>query len=550
MKKTHQLIQGTEEWSAHRQSHMNASDASAVLGISKYKSRSALLREKATGVCVDYDQATLERFAKGHEYEAIARPWAEEIIGTELFPVVMSKEVDGLPLSASFDGIDLLDETTFEHKTGNAFLLSSLSNGVIPEEYEPQIEQGLLISGAKQCLFMASSGNKEEMRFAWYESKPELRAKLIANWKQFAEDLANYQHVEKNPAVVADAIEDLPALTVEMVGQVTASNLDAFESAVKARIQAISTDLVTDADFANADKMVKFLGDGEKRLELVKAQALAQTASIDQLFRTIDVLREEMRAKRLALDKLVKAEKENRKAEIVTEARAELMHHVTALNKRIGISTIEAGGAIFAEAIKGLKSLDSMRDKVSVALANAKIEANAIADRIDANRKAMGEHASLFPDFATVCTKAPDDFAALVALRVSQQREADEKRLAAEREKIRAEEEAKAKREAEQKFEEQHAAFNEHQCRAEAAAVREMLYPKQEDTGQTMNLGQINSALGFTVTADFLSRLGINPVHQEKAAKLYEAAKMATICRRIQEHLTNVMQQALGGKAA
>jgi predicted phage-related endonuclease len=46
---------------------------------------------------------------------------------------------------------------------------------------------------------------------------------------------------------------------------------------------------------------------GEKRLALVKSQALAQTASIDELFRTIDALKEEMRSKRLTLDKLVKA---------------------------------------------------------------------------------------------------------------------------------------------------------------------------------------------------------------------------------------------------
>lgn len=66
----------------------------------------------------------------------------------------------------------------------------------------------------------------------------------------------------------------------------------------------------------------------------------------------------------------------------------------------------------------------------------------------------------------------------------------------------------------------------------------------QAFSGQTMNLGQINAALGFTVSADFLSSLGMLPVRQEKAAKLYDANKLPTICRLIQEHLAKVMQRS------
>jgi hypothetical protein len=117
--------------------------------------------------------------------------------------------------------------------------------------------------------------------------------------------------------------------------------------------------------------------------------------------------------------------------------------------RRVGVSGFSAGVLYFADAIKGLKSLDSMRDKVSTtALAHAKIEANAVADRIDANRKTV-EDMSLMPDFAAVCTKATDDFAALYAMRKQQRADAEAKRLEAEREKIRREEEAKARAEAE-----------------------------------------------------------------------------------------------------
>ena len=455
----------------------------------------------------------------------------------------MSLEVDGLPLLASLDGITMDGTTIWENKLLNANLIDMMASEKLAPEYAYQVEQQLLVSGASECYFTASDGTEVGTNGMLYESDPELRAKLIYGWKQFAEDLAAYQHTEAKTATVAEVIEDLPALSVQLVGQVTASNLDSFKTAVTARIQAINTVLVTDADFATADKMVKFLDDGEKRLDLVKAQALSQTESIDQLFRTIDALKAEMRSKRLTLDKLVKAEKENRKTEITSTAATEYAAHCRSLNARISPynmpGPIVSHGSMFAEAIKGLKSLDSMRDKVSVALANAKIEANAVADCIEFNQKQMQAQSAavLFPDFAQVCTKAADDFAALVSMRVAQQKEADEKRLEAERERIRAEEVAKA-----------HAAFNKQQGEAEAAAVREMLEKapstaaSETQPGATLKLGEINAMLApVSVNADGLASLGIHPVAHEKNAKLYDANKLPTICRLISEH---VMAQA------
>ena len=537
---THECPQGSQEWLDLRAHYFTASELAAAAGESKYQTRSALLKAKATGVAEEVDAAKQRLFDAGHAAEAAARPIVEAMIGKELFPVTMSCEIDGLPLLASLDGIDMLGDDIWENKLRSESLVEQVNAGHLDPHYAYQIEQQLLVSGASRCYFTTSDGTPEGTFGMWYESNPELRGKVVLIWKQFAEELASYQHSEVTPAVVADTIEDLPALSVQLVGQVTASNLDSFKSAVTARIQAINTTLVTDADFATADKMVKFLDNGEKRLDLVKAQALAQTESIDALFRTIDALKAEMRNKRLMLDKLVKAEKENRKSEITSAAATEYAAYCRAVNARLSPYSIPgpilAHGSMFADSIKGLKSLDSMRDKVSVALANAKIEANATADRIDANRKAMGDHAALFPDFSQVCTKAPDDFAALVAMRVAQQKESDEKRLAAEREKIRAEEQAK--------IEAEHA-------ESKQACVSRV--PKSEpqpgltaaietQPGATLKLGEINAMIApVSVNADGLASLGIHPVAHEKNAKLYDANKFPTICRLISEH---VMAQA------
>ena len=102
------LQQGSPEWLAARAKHFTASEASAMLGLSKYTSRNELLRQKATGIAKDIDSNTQRLFDAGHEAEEAARPIAEAIVGDTLYPVTGTAEIDGLPLLASFDGLTLI----------------------------------------------------------------------------------------------------------------------------------------------------------------------------------------------------------------------------------------------------------------------------------------------------------------------------------------------------------------------------------------------------------------------------------------------------------
>lgn len=425
-----EAAQGSPAWHAHRARHYNASDASAVLGLSRYKTRQQLMREKATGIVPEVDEATQRRFDKGHEFEAIARPWAEEIIGAELFPVVLAGNVDGLPLSASLDGLTMLEDVAFEHKTGRADLLASLEAGVIPDEYKPQMEQCLLLSGATKCLFMASSGNREAMRFAWYESDPVVRKNLLAGWAMFDADLAEYRHTEPAREAVAEPQMALPSVSIQVNGSIALiDNLDVFGEALTAYVERINKKPETDDDFATLEATVKNLKKAEDALDAAENGALAQAASIDTMRRTVATLRDMARSNRLLIDKLVKAEKENRKAQIISEARKAMFEHVDKLNERIGGRWMPVfTDAIFAEAVAGLKSLDSMRDKVAGALANAKIEANEIADRVQINLttlEANAEHKMLFPDFAQLITKPNGDFMDTVNARIAAHKAAE-----------------------------------------------------------------------------------------------------------------------------
>lgn len=528
------LIQGSPEWLAARTKYFTASEANAMMGESKYQSRSALLKQKATGITEEVDAATQARFDNGHTTEAACRPLAEEVIGAELYPVVAID--DSEKFLASSDGVASQDGAItwlpigWEHKAFNASLVESVKAGIVPDSNKWQLVHQCMVFGFEKILFSVSDGTRENHHYCWFVPTAEDFARLEAGWDQFALDLAAYQHVAEKPAVVAEKLEGLPALFVQVEGRVVASNMDAFKGAAELFLSRLpkADQLKTDQDFVNADQAAKDCKDAEEKLQIVKAQAQSQAVSIDEVFRAIDGISEKIRAARLSLEKVVKVEKENRKAEIVTAANREFSDHLAALLNRVGVAIPSTGS--FGEAVKGLKSLDSMRDKVSVALANAKIEANAIADRIEANRKTV-EDMSLVPDFAQVCTKAPDDFAALLAMRKQQRQEAEAKRIEQDRERIRAEEQAKAQREANEK-----AAEEIRRIDAERKASAVSIEPAN-DSIQTIKLGEIGARLGFTVTADFLASLGIAPVATDKNAKLYPANKFPTICRLISDHV-------------
>jgi hypothetical protein len=265
-----------------------------------------------------------------------------------------------------------------------------------------------------------------------------VRKRAGTGWKQFAKDLAEYQHQETPTPVAGRAPDQLPALHIEVTGMVTASNLDAFKSHALAVFDGIKTDLETDEDFADAERTVRWCRDVEDRLEAAKQNALSQTASIDELFRAIDDIREEARQKRLTLDKLVKTRKDSIRIDLVREYHDKLTQHVDALNRRLGGPWVLA--VPFGDVIKGKKSIKGSRDALDAELAQQKIAANELADRIEANRKAIGDNWFLFQhDFARVCHYDPDALAGLITQRVA----AEQQRIDAQ--KLREEQAALAK---------------------------------------------------------------------------------------------------------
>ncbi|MEN9491750.1 MAG: Ralstonia phage, partial [Pseudomonadota bacterium] len=313
-----ELVQGSPEWAAHRATHDNASDAPAMMGVSPYKTRTQLLDERVRGFAADVDASTQRLFDAGHRFEALARPLGEEFVGEELYPVTGTEG----RLSASFDGLTLDGDTAWEHKSLNDDIRAVLPEdgsigdaNALPLYLRVQMEHQSMVSGASRTLFTASKWDGDkliEARHGWYTPSGELRARIVAGWEQFHRDLATHTPAEAVPVVVAEPVQALPAVMVQVSGAIDIrDNFHAFETALRDFLEhRLIREPKTDQDFADLDLQIKAMKNAEAALDAAEAQMLAQIQTVDTAKKTKDMLAQLVRQNRLTSEKLLASEKE------------------------------------------------------------------------------------------------------------------------------------------------------------------------------------------------------------------------------------------------
>ena len=604
MMKTHRLVQGSPEWLAHRSNFWNASDAPAMLGLSKYETREQMLHRLSTGIRPEIDDRTAALFADGHRCEALARPLAEEIIGDELYPVTGSRD----KLSASFDGLTMDRRTNFEHKRMNNALREVFAQPdpakALTLDYCVQMEHQCIVSESERTLFMASNwdqnGNLVEVAHLWYTSNPELRARVLAGWVQLEKDKAAYVPKQSVAVVIARPVTDLPSVSVKVQGKIDlVSNLPTFAAALQ---KFIDNDFIvkpkTDQDFADLELQVKALSRAEDDMDTVTEMALSQVEAVQLVTTTAARLKELARRYRLLGAAAIKTEKENRKNEIVAAGITALRDHYDALNKRIGKLYLQAIPADFGGVIRGMKKLDNMEAAIKTELGRVKSLLDTAAAKIEANlatlREQGAEHAALFADEATLVLKSNDDLVAVVKNRIAEHEKQVSEKLEAQRAQIRKEElerieserlekervdreaaETKrladlAAREAkeEQEWADAQASMNKpvsEQSAAPAPALIasvaiETVAPAENvvamvrpatptavtpDLAATIRLGQINDALApyLQVSAANLQALGFPSIGKAGAATLYRAADLPLILAALIDQLQAVQSK-------
>jgi predicted phage-related endonuclease len=404
------LKQGSEEWLSERQRHFTASEASAMLGYSKYMSRKDLIALKAFGIQKD-QKGSEYIFRKGHETEDQQRKIIEEELSESLFPVVAKSMIDGLPLLASFDGITMDGEIIFEHKLWNENLSEYiLSEDDLPDSHWPQVEQQLMISKAGHCIFVISDGTKEKRTLLNYYSQQERKQKIIDGWKIFQGDMQEaitkkdpYQQQIKTEAKVIDSFPDLK---IKIEGKVLSTNLDHFKQKAMIQINEINKELTKDEHFNQADSDVKFLKGAIKNIDEVKSKAIDSTSDVKAVFDALDEIREKMNRIKLDLQKDIKTKKDELKKAIKFKTANKIFSYEDELSHQISGFLLPKSNVtdLLDNAIKNKKTLKSVEEACDNVFTDERLRLNDAAKNAMKNLSALDEIAGseksfLFPDF-------------------------------------------------------------------------------------------------------------------------------------------------------
>lgn len=441
---THDLIQGTPEWDQFRLEHFGASECAPMLGLSKKTTRTELLHMKKTGSAKEFSDWVQKNILNyGHEVEALARPIIEEMFGIDLYPVTCS---DGR-LSASCDGLTLCETIAFEHKQWNQNLAAAVSRGELPDEYMPQCQQIMMVTGAEKVIFTVSDGTRENMVWMEIEPSQEWFFRISVGWDQFYTDLEGYVPFEIAEPAKAAAPKDLPVVTIQVRGELTMSNLGDVTPHFDRFLSQARTDLKTDDDFAVAEAESKLGRETAKRCKLTAKAVVDQILPVSEVVRTLEEYAAKFDALALKQEKAVKEQKDAIKSAILSDARLKFAAHITALEAEIKPIRLGYAQPDFQGAIKSKRTLASLHDAVETALANGKINADAIAKDARAKLVWHKENAKgyefLFSDLQSIIQKRADDFQMLVQNRIGQHKMDEARKLEAERARIQAEEQKK-----------------------------------------------------------------------------------------------------------
>lgn len=150
------MIQNTEEWLEIRRSKIGASDANIIMGCSRFKTRDQLLIEK---IDPSKEKKKDNTFItdKGHRYESIIRSVVEIDLGIDFTPIVAISE----NLIASLDGYNEETKTILECKYVGAKDFEIVKSGSHLEQYYPQIQHQLLVTGARECILAVMTDDKK-----------------------------------------------------------------------------------------------------------------------------------------------------------------------------------------------------------------------------------------------------------------------------------------------------------------------------------------------------------------------------------------------------
>lgn len=182
------LPQGSDEWLKVRSRYGMASEAAAVMSKSPWMPATPLqLYEVKTGVRKVFVSDAMKQ---GTKYEPVARESLEENMGIKFNPVVVLCHIDGVPIGASLDGWNgekkIVAEIKIPMKGEDSKLWEIMTSGKeLPDQYDLQTQQQLLVTGAKQLIFWVYDIHNHSAVMQKIEPNLDKQKEIFNAWKKY-----------------------------------------------------------------------------------------------------------------------------------------------------------------------------------------------------------------------------------------------------------------------------------------------------------------------------------------------------------------------------
>mgnify|MGYP005846075389 CR=1 FL=1 len=445
----HDLKQGSQEWHEVRERHLCASDAPAMMGESRYKSRNQLLEEKATGKTAPVPPEKQALFDRGHAVEAQARELMEMKTLEDFKPMVVTAEVEGLSMLASLDGYSFDSRLIFEHKLYNDALAKNLRSGALTADYYWQLEHQLLVAHeAEKVLFVVSDGTFNNWEAVEYISDPERRKKLIAGWHRFIDDKAAWKPTAKAEVIAGAEAQQFPMVEYHVVGSMVQSNIHDILPIIKDRAdEEMARPLETDQDFADKENSNKAVKSARKKLRDTVDQVQGEFASFSDFAEAANKIDSILQKLQSHGERAVKQAKDQKRKDIAAGAASRLSDYIAKQNAKIEPLQINRilGGITpdWSGAMKNKRTIESLQNAVDEELNRIKIDIDQAMAVIHENFdwfKALPDYRFLFTDLENIINQPHESFKAVAQQRIN----AHEKAAAEKAERDKAEAERRA----------------------------------------------------------------------------------------------------------
>ena len=443
-----ELEQGSESWLQHRLTHDNASELAIAMNISPYASRNDLIRARKSGNGLEYSQFVKDViFPNGHRVEALIRVLVEKRLDEDFIPKVFAYGSQ----SASLDGLNIFGTFSLEIKQFNKALWESVSNGILPDYHKPQVQQGLMCSGAEVCFFAV--GNEDATDFIYMDvlPDPEFIANIPKLWEKFHEAEADFVDVETVRFIEEGESREnlLPVVTFQGGSISMVSNIKPWFAIREARYKSLPAQITVE----NAG-IFKTIGEeaevNETLIDTLLKRITAESMPVDELKTELKSIKKFFGSTKTLCKNTLADFRKNIRQSACDKAVDDFNDYVKGLNDKLKDYNvvIAIGEPDFMAVCSRTKNNDSLKSAIDAELDRVKILADNLFDDFFAKAIWFNEYkfttdfkdlGFLFDSLQSIITKPDEDFRLYVKSKISEYFVAEESKEKAKLEAEQAE---------------------------------------------------------------------------------------------------------------